>query len=148
MINKFDLGQRDKTDINLFMIKEKDGYIWQPQPHDPVFAREDQLQAFCVKWFWNSMPQWRGMLFHVDNNSWNATVGAKKKALGVVAGPSDIILISFVEVLFLECKLPGEVQSAEQLKFQAMCEERGKTYKLFKYFSHFQYIVMEAIIAR
>ncbi len=140
------------------MIKEKDGYIWQPQPHDPIFATEDQLQAYCVKWFDESFPQWRKMLFSVPNGAnlpkklvrgqWISLEANKLKATGLQSGPSDLILISFVEVLFLECKLPGETQSADQIIFQAMCEERGKTYKLFKYFSHFQYIVMEAIIAR
>jgi hypothetical protein len=130
------------------MIKEKDGYNWQPQPNEPVFKTEEQLQNHCYKWFHNSFPAWRKMLFHVDNNSWNAVIGAKKKALGVNAGVSDMIFISFVETLFLECKLPGETQSQEQIEFQQKVEERGKKYLLFKYFSHFQYIVMEAIISR
>lgn len=139
-------------------MKERDGYNWQPQPHDPVFATEDQLQAYCVKWFDESFPAWRKMLFSVPNGSrlpkklvrgqWISVEAMKLKATGLQSGPSDLILISFVETIFLECKLPGEVQSPDQIEFEAKCKERGKTYKLFKYFSHFQMIVMEAIIAR
>ena len=36
-----------------------------------------------------------------------------------------MIFISFVETLFLECKLPGETQSQEQIEFQQKVEERG-----------------------
>jgi hypothetical protein len=132
------------------MIKERDGYSWTPQPKVDVrtYATEEQLQNACYMWFHNSFPAWRKMLFHVDNNSWNATIGAKKKALGVNAGVSDMILISFVETLFLECKLPGEYQSPDQIEFEAKVKERGHKYIVFKYLSHFQMIVMEAIISR
>jgi len=78
------------------------------------------------------------MLFHVDNNSWNATIGARKKALGVVSGVSDFILILFIDVVFIEMKIPGGVQSEDQIKFQKMVEARGHKYQIIYSFEQFK----------
>lgn len=95
------------------------------------YATEEQLQADCYKWFHETFIPWRRMLFHVDNNSYNAVIGAKKKALGVVKGPSDLIFIAD-KVYFCEMKLPGKTQSDEQKDFQAKCEERNQQYFIFE----------------
>lgn len=158
ILNKFDLGTEDKLNKNEFMIKERDGYIWQPQLNEPEFKTEEQLQAHCVQWFDKSFPQWRQMLFSVPNGAnlpkklirgqWVSTEAAKLKATGLQSGVSDLILISFVESLFLECKLPGCTQDPAQITFQAKVEERGHAYIVFKYFTHFQDIIMSNLIKR
>jgi len=99
---------------------------------------EEQLQSKCYLWFHNEFVQERKMLFHVDNNSWNATIGARKKALGVVSGVSDFILILFIDVVFIEMKIPGGVQSEDQIKFQKMVEARGHKYQIIYSFEQFK----------
>jgi len=103
---------------------------------------EDILQQKCVMWFnHNYRHNHHRMLFHVDNNSWNATVGAIKKGLGVVQGPSDLILIVECDVIFLEAKTPSGTQLPEQVDFMNKVKERGHKYIIFRTFEEFQSII-------
>lgn len=105
---------------------------------ESTITTEDQLQAACTQWFWNSFPLQRRMLFHVDNNSWNRVVGAKKKALGVVSGPSDLIFILCGEVVFIEMKTPTGTQSDEQKDFQLKVSHRGHQYIIIRTLDQFK----------
>lgn len=94
-----------------------------------VYATEHQFQADCVMWFHNEYPKHRKMLHCNDNNSYNKIEGNKKKALGVVAGVSDLELILYAGVvMFIELKLPGKLQSIEQIDFMNMVTDRGHMY--------------------
>lgn len=106
-------------------------------------AVEARIQSECFKWFWNTFPEHRRMLFHVDNNSWNAVIGAQKKALGVVAGPSDLIFIVDSAVWFLECKTPDGDQSPEQIDFMEKVMMRGHQYRIFRSIEQFKDIIWE-----
>ena len=107
---------------------------------------EEQLQAQCYQWFHNDLPMHRGMLFHVDNNSWNRTIGAKKKALGVNAGVSDFVFISFLgKTLWIEMKTDIGSQSAEQRKFQLQVAQRGHQYFVCRSFKEFQMIILTEV---
>ncbi|TXI13257.1 MAG: hypothetical protein E6Q68_01720 [Polynucleobacter sp.] len=106
---------------------------------------EHQLQAECVQWFWNTYPTWRRMLVHVDNNSSNRIEGNKKKALGVVSGPSDLILISVRAVFFVELKVGSNTQSPEQKDFQAKVEARGHKYIILRTFQEFKDFICNTI---
>lgn len=97
-----------------------------------ITREEEILQAKCYKWFHNHFPLWRKMLFHVDNNSWNAVIGSKKKALGVCSGVSDFILILFGEVIFIEMKTAKGEQNDEQKIFQEKVERRGHKYIILR----------------
>lgn len=81
------------------------------------------------------------MLFHVDNNSWNAVIGAQKKGLGVVDGPSDLILIIECDVLFLEVKTPSGIQLEGQKDFMEKVRKRGHKYIIFRTLEEFQSII-------
>jgi len=103
---------------------------------------EEQLQSKCTTWFWNTYPEHRRMLFHVDNNSWNNVIGAKKKALGVCAGVSDLVLIlSMGRIVFIETKIPGGKQSNEQLEFEKKLYDRNHLYFIYTSFEEFKNLI-------
>ena len=107
---------------------------------------EEQLQSQCYQWFHNTLHQHRGMLFHVDNNSWNAVIGSKKKALGVNPGVSDFVFISFLgKVLWIEMKTEVGSQSEEQRKFQLQVTLRGHEYYVCRSFKEFQMIILTEV---
>lgn len=106
---------------------------------------EEKLQSQCTQWFWNTYFEHRQMLFHVDNNSWNNIIGARKKALGVVQGVADLILILDRAVWFLEMKKPGGVQTPEQKDFQQKVQARGHTYLVIQTFEQFKSLICELI---
>lgn len=107
---------------------------------------EEQLQNKCTVWFWNSFPLWRRMLFHVDNNSYNAIIGARKKALGVVKGPSDLVFVGFYQVVFIEMKNPGEKQKPEQIDFMDKVMSRGHMYVVISDFETFKSLICKLIV--
>ena len=107
--------------------------------------QEEILQAKCYLWFHNTFPLWRKMLFHVDNNSWNAVIGAKKKSLGVNAGVSDFVLILFAEVIWIEMKTLDGEQNDEQKIFQEKVEKRGHKYIILRDFENFCLYITEKI---
>jgi hypothetical protein len=51
---------------------------------------EDRLQYECVKWFYNTFPNHRGMLFEINNKT---VRGAYRKGLGLVRGASDLMFL-------------------------------------------------------
>jgi hypothetical protein len=106
---------------------------------------EEQLHTDCVRWFWNTYPSQRGMLFHVDNNSYNSVIGARKKALGVVPGVSDLILVLRRRVLFIELKIPGGKQSDAQIEFDYAVGNRGHEYVLAYSLQEFKQIIYGAL---
>jgi len=106
---------------------------------------EEKLQNKCYMWYHNELIHERKMLFHVDNNSWNAIIGSRKKALGVQAGVSDFILITVSEIHFIEMKTPKGIQDAEQIKFQKMVEERGHKYYIISTFEEFKELILNLI---
>lgn len=103
---------------------------------------EEQLQSQCFQWFWNEFPEERRMLFHIDNNSWNEVIGSKKKALGVCAGVSDMIyILPWGKVAFLECKIPGGIQSDLQKDFDQKVTDREHLYLVFFSLEEFKDII-------
>jgi hypothetical protein len=105
---------------------------------------EEQLHTECYRWFWNEYPNQRGLLFHVDNNSYNSVIGARKKALGVVSGVSDLILVLPRRVVFIELKVPGGKQSDAQVEFERNVGNRGHEYYLVYSLIEFKQIITEA----
>lgn len=81
------------------------------------FASEQQLQAACVLWFNHEYPAHRKALHCNNNNSFNRMEGTKAKAMGVVAGVSDLELVVAGAVIFIEMKLPGKTRSQGQVEF-------------------------------
>lgn len=123
--------------------------IIQWKQGNTLFAREDQMQAAQIMWWEKEVcqyePEWRQMLFHVDNNSWNAVIGARKKALGVSRGSSDLILVLFGETVYIENKLPDGVWEEKQQEFARKVLERGQRYVLCYSFEGFKKFIMREI---
>lgn len=102
---------------------------------------EDQLQAKCFKWFDETFPAERKMLFAVPNGGLRDQRTANKlKATGVVAGVADIIFVTD-EVTFIEMKFDRGVQSIDQCKFEYGVKSRGHDYRVIFSFEEFQKLI-------
>lgn len=102
---------------------------------------EDQLQAACFQWHWNTFQHRRRTLFHVQQKARNAIEGARFKAIGVVKGPSDLIMVCPGGVtLYIEMKLPGERQMPEQKDFEARVKSLGHIYVICNSLKQFKEI--------
>lgn len=116
---------------------------------NPVIKKlEDQMNSMCAIWFWNApeLRDHRRMLHHNDNNSHNSIEGARKKAMGVVAGVSDFELIcNYGKVIFLEGKIPSGVQEPEQIEFMDKVQARGHLYLIYYSFEEFKQIIYGAL---
>ena len=80
---------------------------------------ESQHQGEVVKWFWNTYPEFRGLLYHNFNNPRNQIQGAQLIALGLMKGNPDLTLATprgGFGALYIEMKKPGEKPRADQLK--------------------------------
>lgn len=108
-------------------------------------GKEEVLQSKCSLWFWNNYHKHRRMLFHVDNNSFNRIIGANKKALGVVKGVADLILILPSHVVFIELKTETGTQSDAQIDFQKKVAERNHLYLVIRSFEEFQSFIWQVI---
>ena len=114
---------------------------------------EDQLQAKCFRWFDETFPAERKMLFAVPNggervsrkiNGVWVNEGNKLKHMGVVPGVADMILVTD-EVTFIEMKFGSGTQSQEQTKFMDRVRERGHDYRLIYSFEEFQKLIIKKI---
>lgn len=102
---------------------------------------EQQLQAQCFQWHWNTYPEERGMLYHNNNNSVNKVVGNRMKAIGVVKGVSDFTLVLPNRVVFIEMKILNGRQSPDQNAFQLKAQERGHIYSIIRDFEDFKHLI-------
>lgn len=98
---------------------------------------EGKIQAECVAWFWNTYPEYRGLLFHVPNegNRESKTDGAYRKALGLVSGVSDLILLvpnEYFHALSIEMKTEIGKQSDAQIVWQQKVENQGYKYVVIR----------------
>lgn len=103
---------------------------------------EDQLQAECFQWHWNTYPADRRKLFHVNQKARNAIEGNRMKAMGVVPGVSDLIYLRPKEEgnLYIEMKTETGIQSEDQEAFQALVKSLGYQYIVCRSFEQFQSI--------
>ena len=86
-----------------------------------------QSQAFIN--LWNNRPDLRGRFFTINNNSENAIKGSLNKALGVLAGVSDMcFLLEDGRVLWIEWKTLKGHQSRKQEAWGELCCKLGHLY--------------------
>lgn len=79
---------------------------------------EEQLQAACFQWHWNTFPKHRRKLFHIPNGGKRSQREAMKfKAMGVVAGVSDFIYLLDSWFYCIELKTDTGKQGINQNKF-------------------------------
>lgn len=103
---------------------------------------ENKLQSDCFLWHWNTFPEDRQMLFHVNNKGRNAIEGNKFKAMGVVKGVSDMIYIMPGKVLFIEFKAASGAQRPEQQTFEKKVKERGFNYIIIRTIEEFKKLIL------
>ena len=110
---------------------------------------ELQLQAAIFQYHWNNYPNERGQLFHVNQKARNAIEGNKMKALGVVAGVSDLILLRPGGIaIFLELKTDTGKQSNAQAAFQATVESLGFRYAILTSLPQFKELLLNCKLWR
>lgn len=99
--------------------------------------REARLQVECFTWAWNERPITRRLLFHVTNedSKSNMIEGARKKAMGLIAGVSDLILLiprGRWHGLMIEMKTEDGYQRPEQKEWQRLVESQGYRYEVVR----------------
>jgi hypothetical protein len=80
-------------------------------------------------------------LFTVNNNAPNAYAGSVMKAMGVVAGVSDMIWLSPTGAVMLEFKANKGKQSLSQKWWQSVVEAVGYKYVVIRNIEDFQRVV-------
>jgi VRR-NUC domain len=106
---------------------------------------EAAIQQQCCIWFWNSHPELRGLLFMVNNNSHSKYEGALLKALGLIAGVSDLLFIYNKTVHCIEMKTPTGYQSDEQIEWQENVESQGVSYYIARSLDEFKLLINKII---
>ena len=109
---------------------------------------EARLQAECYQWAWNERPITRKILFHVENERTgsNKIDGARRKAMGLVAGVADLILFiarGTWHGLCIEMKTPDGYQRPEQKEWQSLVEAQGYRYEVIRTKEDFQKLIDE-----
>ena len=105
-------------------------------------SEEDHIQSECVKWFRYQYPKFRKLLFHVPNGGKrNKITAAIFKAMGVVPGVSDLILLVSRHgygSLCIEMKTPKGDQSPDQQEWEKDVTAAGNKYDLCRSFDEFE----------
>lgn len=106
---------------------------------------EMAFQQQCVMWYHNQYPELRGLLFMVHNNARTKREGALLKAIGLVAGVSDLIFVYDGFAYFIELKTPTGYQSIEQKNWQELIENQGCDYYVINSFEKFKDLIIKII---
>jgi len=80
---------------------------------------EFKIQAEICTTFWNENPQWRGALYHINNNARTVIQAAQLVGAGMIKGMPDLCLAipsKGYGALYIELKKPGEKARPEQIK--------------------------------
>jgi len=110
---------------------------------------EDKIQQEIVMWYRNNYclkhhtP--RNIIFSVPNDSKNATEQMRKIATGLYAGVSDLIIIHFSKVIFVEVKTDIGRQSDKQKEFENIIKEQNLNYWLVRSLLDFKSKLIESI---
>lgn len=130
-----------------------------PTPKQPKRKTHSQpeanIQSAAYTWFWNTYPEYRGMLFAVTNQNdasplldkkGQQITGARRKALGVYAGVSDLVCLlprGKYHGLMLECKTEVGRQSDVQTQWEQLVTGYDYQYRIFRSLDEFKTIVEE-----
>lgn len=114
---------------------------------------ESRLQARCFSWCWNEFPETRRLIFHIENerSDGNKIDGARRKAMGLVAGVSDLILLmprGKWHGLCIEMKTLTGRQRDEQKVWQSLVEKQGYRYELVRTEDDFQALIRSYLNAK
>jgi len=107
---------------------------------------ETKLQAEIFQYHWNNCPHERGLLFHVNNKARNRIEGNRMKAMGTVAGVSDLIYLKpGGRPILIELKFDEGSQSPEQKKWQQAVEAAGYEYVIVRNLPHFTTLIKKVL---
>lgn len=99
---------------------------------------EGKIQQECVIWFRNNNLKTSNLIFSVPNEGKSAAEQMYKKALGMMSGVSDTIIIMQNKVVFCEFKDATGKQSDKQIIFQNKVENLGFEYWLIRNLEDFK----------
>lgn len=105
------------------------------------------MQSKCFQWHWNTYPNERKRLWHVNGKAKNSIEGSKFKAIGVVKGIADLCYACrhpqypVCVTIYIELKTEVGVQSQDQKEFQHQIELLGGKYHLCRSLKEFQKII-------
>lgn len=103
---------------------------------------EIAMQSKAFQNLWNERPDLRGRFFAINNNSENAIKGASNKAMGVLAGVSDMAFLSGSgRIIWIEWKLPSGSQSRDQINWEQTVTNLGHTYVIVRSEDEFRRII-------
>lgn len=98
---------------------------------------ESHIQIQMVNWFRLQYPSY--IIAAIPNGGRRNAVEAKiMKGEGVLAGFSDLIVVAFNSILFIEVKTEKGKQSTSQKKFQSDVERLGFQYSVCRSLKDFQ----------
>lgn len=111
---------------------------------------ESRLQAECFSWFWNTYPEYRGLMFHVpsEGNRSSRIDGGRRKAMGIVAGVADLIFLlprHGYHGLCIEMKTDIGKQSDKQKEWQKKVTDQGYDYIVIRSLEVFKIYLTEYI---
>lgn len=106
---------------------------------------ELQIQSKSFTHLWNNYPELRGRVFAINNNSENKIKGAINKALGVIAGVSDMVMLIPNSVIWIEWKVETGRQSKDQIEFQRLVESLGMKYYIVRSQDEFLSLVLRYV---
>lgn len=114
---------------------------------------EAKIQSECVAWLWNNYPETRGLYFCVNNENSRSKYenrmqqlrsGAQRKAMGIIAGVSDTILLMSkrgYHGLCIEFKTETGRQSETQKSWCQTVEKSGYKYVVIRSLDSFKDII-------
>lgn len=110
-----------------------------------MLKTENRIQQEIFMYFNNtfctSKNEPRSIIFSVPNDSKDLKEQLRKKATGLMAGVSDLIVIHNGNVLFVEVKDHKGRQSEKQKQFQELVEAQGFKYYLVRSLEEFKNII-------
>ena len=122
-------------------MKNKSSYTAVTQ----VTQTEDQLQAQCYQWAFNTYPTIRGLLFSIPNGGHRNQIEAMKmKATGLTPGIPDMVLIS--PIIAFEFKTAIGKLSPAQEKIHSRWETAGVRVEIIRDFETFKKIICSCFI--
>ena len=104
---------------------------------------EDQLQAKCYQWAYNTYPAIRGLLFSVPNGSTRHIVEAVKlKATGLTPGIPDMILV-WPKLIGFEFKTDTGTLSPSQIRVHDRWRAVGIRVEVVRSFEQWQALISQ-----
>lgn len=104
---------------------------------------EEKIQSNCFLWFWNTYPEYRGLLFHVPNGGKrNSREANKLKAMGVVPGIPDLLFLWKGITYYIEMKNATGELSPDQKRIKKLFVDNGAIVFVCRELKSFKGIVL------